>query len=386
MYFRYPIRTHPPLEVEATTEAEEITKSSVTCIPHSAFKELELRTVCISTSSFILLILVQLTAEPHNNFQTSFVFVTYHPTTIYSPIKLLQNLFGMSGLDSWEDDESVRDEGLSRQTQQSLNLNGQNGQAQSFTPNANTFQPGAQSFQPGQPFQPTQQYQQYGGYNQPQHNQYYNHQQQQQQYAGGYSQYGQQNYNQYNQGYGSQQDHNYNQMYNAQYGNYEQPQSYSQTPQPRQTPIIAKRPAVKDAPPSGTSAPAPPPAEVPSSVAPTKAKVLSITGDVPAPKAKVLSIGATTPVKKEAPPVEDGTKATALKAIEKTEKSSGASTNKSTSAPNSGKSSPTPGEAKAAVREAEAVAKEQAADVDEEILEEVYGKEHVNIVISLSLC
>ena len=294
----------------------------------------------------------------------------------------------MSGLDSWEDDESVRDEGLSRQTQQSLNLNSQNSQAQTFTPNANTFQPGAQSFQPGQSFQPSQQYQQYGGYNQPQHNQYYNQQQQQQQqqqYGGGYSQYGQQNYNQYNQGYGAQQDHNYNQAYNAQYGTYDQPQSYTQQSQPRQTPVIAKRPLGKDASSSSASAPAAPSAEAaPASAAPPKAKVLSITGDTPAPKAKVLSIGATAPAKKEVPSAEDGAKATALKAIEKSEKPAAALNNKSSPTPNSGKSSPTPAEARA-VREAEAVAKEQAADVDEEILEEVYGKEHVNLVTSYNL-
>ena len=44
----------------------------------------------------------------------------------------------MSGLESWEDDPSAQDENLSKQTQESLNLNGQ----------ANTFRPGANSFQP----------------------------------------------------------------------------------------------------------------------------------------------------------------------------------------------------------------------------------------------
>ena len=134
-----------------------------------------------------------------------------------------------------------------------------------------------------------------------------------------------------------------------------------------------------------TSTPAGSSVEAPSaSAAPPKAKVLSITGDTPAPKAKVLSIGATTPAKKEAPSAEDGAKATALKAIEKSEKPAAALNIKSSPTTTPGKSSPTPGETRA-VREAEAVAKEQAADVDEEILEEVYGKEHVNLVTSYNL-
>jgi peptide chain release factor subunit 3 len=122
-------------------------------------------------------------------------------------------------------------------------------------------------------------------------------------------------------------------------------------------------------------------------IPPPKAKVLSIGAETP--KAKVLSIGVPTstpaasaktnsPTTKDAPPAAEGAKMAAIKAVEKT----GAITTangKSSPAPSSGKSSPTLGDKKA-VRDADAVAKEQAADVDEETLQEVYGKEHVNLI------
>lgn len=101
----------------------------------------------------------------------------------------------MSNLNSWEDDPAAQDDNLSRQTQQQLNLNQQNPQAQgNFHPGIASFQPGAQSFQPGQT---------YGGYAP----QYQQQPQQQQQYyqQGYYPQYGgaQQGFNQYGQaGYG----------------------------------------------------------------------------------------------------------------------------------------------------------------------------------------
>lgn len=83
---------------------------------------------------------------------------------------------------------------------------------------------------------------------------------------------------------------------------------------------------------------------------------------------------------KEAPTADDGAKVAAAKAIEKAEKLVTSSSGNNPSAPSSGKNSPTPAEARAAAREADAIAKEQAAEVDEEILEEVYGKEHVNLI------
>ena len=123
-------------------------------------------------------------------------------------------------------------------------------------------------------------------------------------------------------------------------------------------------------------------------------KVLSIGGDAPKPKAKVLSIGVPAAPKAEAKkdtpvaasssvaatPAEAGAKVTAAKAIEKTEKSTASESGKTSPTPSSGRSSPSRGAAKAAMRDADAVEKEQAADVDEETLKEIYGKEHVNII------
>ena len=271
----------------------------------------------------------------------------------------------MSGLDSWEDDPAAQDDSLAQQTQQNLNIAPQSGRGNTFTPNANTFRPGAQSFQPGQ------QYQQYGGYDQSkQYGQHYN---QQQQYGGGYPQYGQQNYPQYNQGFGQAQ--NFNQAYSSQS---QQPQ---QQPQQRQVPIIAKRPSATNPAPV-TSAPSPKPAE---NSGPPVVKTLSIGADTPgaaAPKTKVLSIGMPTPAPSAAKEAtaEAGAKTAAVKAIEKTGEPT-TNTNGTTSpVPSSGRSSPSAAELKEAKREADAVAKEQAAQVDEEVLEEVYGKEHVNLI------
>lgn len=116
-------------------------------------------------------------------------------------------------------------------------------------------------------------------------------------------------------------------------------------------------------------------------------KVLSIGGDAPAPKAKVLSIGVPAQAKKEEPKkdapasVAEGAKVTAAKAIEKTEGKTASESGKTSPSPSSGRSSPTrAGAEKTATREVDAVEKEQAADVDEETLKEIYGKEHVNII------
>jgi peptide chain release factor subunit 3 len=107
---------------------------------------------------------------------------------------------------------------------------------------------------------------------------------------------------------------------------------------------------------------------------------LSLGGDAPKPKAKVLSIGGTAPPAKEHTRKEDttksdsGSKAAAVKAIEKTGNPA-SSPGKTSPAPSSGRSSPSGGAAKGPTREADAVEKEQAADVDEETLKEIYGKE-----------
>ncbi|KAN0119620.1 P-loop containing nucleoside triphosphate hydrolase protein [Hyaloscypha variabilis] len=289
----------------------------------------------------------------------------------------------MSDLNSWEDDPAAQEENLSRQAQQ-MNLNSNQQQGGSFRPGASSFTPGAQSFQPGQNFQ------QYGGgYEQPGLQNYYNAQ------AGqgyGYPQYGQQGgYNQFPQG-GYNAGYNqggYNQSYGQQYPGYaQQPQATSATPQqaPKPTPTIAKRPA--DGSSNSTEL------NKPVTTKDGAPKVLSIGGDAPKPKAKVLSIGVPAAPKAEtkkdtpaaaslsaaATPAEAGAKVTAAKAIEKTEKSTASESGKTSPTPSSGRSSPSRGAAKAAVRDADAVEKEQAADVDEETLKEIYGKEHVNII------
>ncbi|EXV05928.1 translation elongation factor Tu family protein [Metarhizium robertsii] len=275
----------------------------------------------------------------------------------------------MSNLNSWEDDPAAQDENLSRRAQQQLNVNA--GQSQGgFRPGATSFQPGAQSFQPGQPYG--------GGFS----NQY---QQQQQYYQQGYyPQYGQQQgFNQYNQGgYGGNFSQGYNQGYGGGYPQYGQPGQAQQ--QSTQAPASAAPAAAPTAPKVLTKEGGP--------------KVLSIGGDAsaPKPKAKVLSIGGSgtsTPTKdkEEAKPEpsnkpEAGQKAAAVKAIEKTGEKAGKAASSSKSSgrtsptPSSGRSSPSgPGEKKAQ-REVDAVTKEQAADVDDETLKEVYGKEHVNII------
>ncbi|EHA49034.1 eukaryotic peptide chain release factor GTP-binding subunit [Pyricularia oryzae 70-15] len=302
----------------------------------------------------------------------------------------------MSNLNSWEDDPAAQDENLARQAQQQMNL-GRGGQpaqqggfragASTFQPGANSFQPGAQSFQPGQP---------YGGGYAPQY------QQQQQYYGGqGYGQYGQQyggqqqSHGQYGQGYGSVYGQGgYGQQgYNNQYSNYQNQQAQQQQPQQqaKPTPTIAKRPDAA----SGSAAPA---ADLNKPIATKEGgtKVLSIGGDAPKPKAKVLSIGTPAAAKEPAKKEEDvkkeeaakkeaqakpqaGAKAAAAKAIEKTGGDASAS-GKTSPSPSSGRSSPTRGAKAAAARDASAVEKEQTADVDEETLKEVYGKEHMNII------
>ena len=266
--------------------------------------------------------------------------------------------------DSWEDELSRQTEGVNLNNAQSR----PQAQAPTFQPGAASFQPGATSFVPGQNFQP------YGAF--PQYAQYG-------QQGYGYPQYDQQALGQYG-AYGQQPG--YNQMYNQQYPGYNQQQQFAQ--QPRQaTPVAAQQP-VAPAPQAQAQAPKP------AAAAPPKAKVLSIGGsgastaskDAPAPKAKVLSVGTpepqtTTPGDSKGPAAaEAGSKATASKAIEKTEKTDqkASSSGKTSPTPSSGRSSPVPKSG----RGANSVAKEQQADVDEGTLKEIYGekREHVNIV------
>ncbi|KAI0019144.1 hypothetical protein F4780DRAFT_459366 [Xylariomycetidae sp. FL0641] len=282
----------------------------------------------------------------------------------------------MSDLNSWEDDPAAQDDNLSRQAQQ-MNLNNQPQGQGGFRPGVASFQPGAASFTPGQAYG--------GGYGQ-----------YQQGYYGGqgfYPQYGQQGgFSQYGQGYGNVYgQQGFNQGYGQQYAQYQQPAQ-----QPQAVPTIAKRPAEGSAP----AAPTGPAADANKPVATKEGgtKVLSIGGDPPKAKpaggTKVLSIGVPTPPKDEPkkedtaadkePTAEDGTKATAAKAIEKTGESTKPTKSKSGSGktsptPSSGRSSPSRG-GKGAGKNADAVANDQAADVDDDTLKEIYGKEHVNII------
>ncbi|KAH6647525.1 P-loop containing nucleoside triphosphate hydrolase protein [Truncatella angustata] len=297
----------------------------------------------------------------------------------------------MSDLNSWEDDPSAQDENLSRQAQ-NLNLNNQqrqggfNAGGASFTPGAASFTPGAASFTPSA--------QAYGGYPQYGQQQYYGGQ-------GGYPQYGGQGFSQYqNQGqgagYGQQ---GFQQGYGQQYPQYGQ-QQFQQTQNQRQnqqqqaakpTPTIAKRPD------SAASSSA---TDKPTVEKTGGTKILSIGGDAAKPTvtkegaAKVLSIGVPAPPKDEpkkeaeAAP-EAGNKATAAKAVEKAGETTKTASGRTSPTPSadSGRSSPSRAEVKqskaaaaAEKREADAVAKAQSADVDEETLKDMYGKEHVNVI------
>ncbi|KAI5291383.1 translation termination factor GTPase eRF3 [Ascosphaera aggregata] len=281
----------------------------------------------------------------------------------------------MSGLDSWEDDPAAQDENLSRQAQQSLNLN--SAQAPSFRPGVASFTPGAPAFTPGQ---------QFAGYGYQQYPQY-----QQGYYQQPYGQYNQQQYyNQYHGQYPATQQ-GYSQQAHQQQPAAAQQQQWRQQ-------AIAKPPAAGSA--AAASAPAPATAEQPHKSAPPKVavkpsakaapsspkvtaaspkigvtKVLSIGGDVGGGSSAAVKVAEA---KLAAAATESGSKVTAKQAIDKTEKGQKKSSGgKSSPAPSSGRSSPGRGND----RSVDAV-KEQQADVDEATLKEIYGekKEHINLI------
>ncbi|KAI9719142.1 MAG: translation termination factor GTPase eRF3 [Chrysothrix sp. TS-e1954] len=282
-------------------------------------------------------------------------------------------------MDSWEDQadqDAARDNGLSRNTQQSLNINGQQHQRGVLQPGASAFQPGASSVQPtAQGFQPRYQQQGYGQY--PQYPQ-------QQGYGQGYG---------YGQPYGQQQQYQ---------GGYQQQSQYAYPPQQQQTqtfqPQIAKRPSATDNAPSplaSRSTAAPPTMASPTNT--TAPKILSI-GTEGAPKveksggAKVMSIGVPAASESSAPTQQPssskdvdtqapsaGTKVAAARAMEKTGEPNPTANGK-TSPSSSGRNSPTPTDQKPSGKDADTIAKEQTADVDDETLQSMYGKEHVNVI------
>ncbi|KAF8465908.1 P-loop containing nucleoside triphosphate hydrolase protein [Kalaharituber pfeilii] len=336
---------------------------------------------------------------------------------------------------SWED-AAGDDDQLARQTSEQLNVQSQpyrpphQQQRGSFRPsfNAPAFNPGAASFQPTAPvFTPGAPYQQYG----------------QQPYYGGapyqhvYPQYGQNQYQQY-------QQQQYQPPHQQQYRQYQSPQhqhqqhqhqqhqhqqQQQQQQQQPQQPVIAKRPPQG---PSGgapqaqnqarppPSAPSGPKASANATVAP--ASTSTITPGAP----KVLKIGgaaSTTPSPSQTPaPVKKDEKLTgaAVLTIGGGEKkapavlnisgaasgtASGTSTPKESNKPAptdkvdagakvsaakavsasntpSGKSSPAPATPDKAAdkRDADLVSKEQEEVVDDATIEELYGKEHVNLI------
>ena len=262
----------------------------------------------------------------------------------------------MSGLESWEDDLAAQDEHLSPQTQ---NINIQaNERGSTLAPDASPFRPGAQSLDP------EQLYGQYGEYQQGFRGQYYN---QQHELGGNYTQQG---YGQNYQGYGQQQLHNPSFA----------PQQQQQPPQQQQIPFIAKRPSAAD-PESTVAASAPKPAPSPG---PPLLRTLSISAETPgavAPKSKGLSIDENVSTASAAgnTSAEDLTTKNATRAIEDPREPLTKKSTDSNKAPSLEPSGPS-AESKEANRKADAVAQEQAAHVDEELLDEVYGKEHVNLI------
>lgn len=99
------------------------------------------------------------------------------------------------------------------------------------------------------------------------------------------------------------------------------------------------------------------------------AKVLSIGGEAAKPK----------PAETKKNEVESAQKVAAAKAIEKTGESTKTASGKTSPTPSSGRSSPTRAAAGKGAR-VDAVLDDQTADVDDETLKEIYGKEHVNII------
>ncbi|KKF97011.1 Eukaryotic peptide chain release factor GTP-binding subunit [Ceratocystis platani] len=281
------------------------------------------------------------------------------------------------------------DENLARQAQQ-MNLNQPQqqqqpaAQAPTFRPGGASFQPGASSFTPGaSSFTPGQYGNIYGQYGNQQQGGYY------QQQGGYYPQYGQgggyqnqgNNYNQYNQGgYNNQQYAQYGQQqYQQQHRNNNNNNSNNNTKQNAPAPAPTA---------SASSAPSAP--KVLSIGGDSKPKVLSIGGDAKPKVAKVLSLGTPAAakeepkeetkkeepkeepkkeeVKKEEPQKED------VKKEEPKKEAPAKTAAKKTANSASGSSTPV------VSRQIDAVEKEQTADVDQETLEGLYGKEHVNII------
>ncbi|KAK6507873.1 translation termination factor GTPase eRF3 [Arthrobotrys musiformis] len=316
---------------------------------------------------------------------------------------------------SWEDEA----EEVTQQTQ-NLNLNQHQQQQprqqqQQFRPNFNaaSFQPGAQSFVPGQNWNTGAQ-QQYGGgygggYGQQGYQGYQGYGGQQQQY-GGYQGYqggqgGQGGYQGYQGGQGGQGGYNqggyqgyqggYQQQQRGGQQNYQQQQRQQQSFQPT---AIAKKEDKKTentpAPTATTSAAAAAPAAAPVAPKEDAKPVVKSLAAATGGAAKVLTIGGSSSSSSPAPRAEKKKETTAPASGASAEKATPEAGNKATAAKKitgektastakkagSGTTSPAPSAKAPEKREVDAVAKEQEADVDEDTLAGMYGKEHVNVI------
>jgi peptide chain release factor subunit 3 len=278
-------------------------------------------------------------------------------------------------LDDWEE-AADDDQNLSQQTSR-MNISAQ---APSFRPQASTFVPGGQqAYYPQQPY-----------YQQPQQQQMYGNQ-----YS--YPQYGQPSY-------GYQQQGGYGGGYGPQYGG--QPQFQPQLLQRGQTPPTqakketgmlldgARLTFVEGTKSSGLPSLPPPRAPISGNpAAPMPGKSTAPTGP-----AKVLKIGSSTaspkaaekkenkPVEKKEEKKDEAPKPAAAaaadsKAVEPKEKKS--SSNALLNPPSSQSSRPPSAndeEIPTESLEADSVIKEQEEQLDESLVQDMYGKEHVNVV------
>lgn len=275
-------------------------------------------------------------------------------------------------LDDWEE-AADNEQNLSQQTSR-MNISAQ---APSFRPQANTFVPGGQ-----QAYYPQQQY-----YQQPQQQQMYGNQH-------AYPQYGQPSYGYQQGGYGG--------GYGSQYGG--QPQFQPQVLQRGQAPPTqAKKETgmlhygikltfVEG--PKSSGLPSLPPPRAPISGNPG----LPMPGRSAAPTgpAQVLKIGSTTaspkaaekrenkPVEKKEERKDEAPKPVAAvdsKPVEPKEKKSSSN---APSKPSSDQGSRPPSvhgdEIPAESNEPDSVIKEQEEELDESLVQDMYGKEHVNVV------
>ena len=268
--------------------------------------------------------------------------------------------------DDWEQAADT-DQSLSDQTSR-ININAN---APSFRPQATSFVPGGQQQQyyAQQPAYGQASYQTYG--NQAAYGQYPQGQYSYQQggHPGAYGGYGGGYGNQYANQYGGQQ---------AQY----QPQVLQRgqelPTQPKPGTVERSYLLTVDAPKSSGLPSLPPPRAPISGNSVTSAKG-------PAEKAKVLKIGSSPkPIEKDEKPAEKPVEKKEEKPVAPpVEEAKAAPEKKPSSKPSSNQPSRPPSadpEKEPESREADAVIKEQEEEVDETVVQDMYGKEHVNIV------